>query len=232
MGKSKWRSNISFVILMAWLTCYTRICNSNKTCCSLKENPTHIMASSNSLSFLYLKKLYDLSISNIKWLCALYGSYYLLICSFGGGTAHYLLCIMHYNYNNSLINHQPSVLLLLCGGILGNGVVYHLASSNISLCFTTLNCSNKANGYWKELAICLYFLLLLFRRARVGGGVEIPPPLKGRGTQPWNRYWQKTPFKKNQVRFSSGCSAWWMVKRLLCGFGVGSQNQQWSLMII
>lgn len=25
-------------------------------------------------------------------------------------TAHYLLCIMHYNYNNSLINHQHPVL--------------------------------------------------------------------------------------------------------------------------
>lgn len=50
--------------------------------------------------------------------------------------------------------------------ILGNGVVYHLARSNISLCFTTLNCSNKANGYWKELAICLYFLLLLFKKKK------------------------------------------------------------------
>lgn len=51
--------------------------------------------------------------------------------------------------------------------ILGNGVVYHLASSNISLCFTTLNCSNKANGYWKELAICLYFLLLFFLKKKL-----------------------------------------------------------------
>lgn len=138
---------------------------------------------------------------------------------------------MHYNYNNSLINYLHSVLLPLCYRILGNGVVYHLASGNISLCFTTLNCSNKANGYWKELAICLYFLLLLLRR-RIGMGGGGNPTFSERMG---NKVWPKKKKKKLhhfffvfKVRSKSHLDAVQMngsggERSLLCGFGVISR---------
>lgn len=105
----KSRSRVNMLTLQAWLTDGTwESVTPRALVAAYRKSKQTSSPAAMAFFLLFIYFGYDLCISSMAWIRALYGGYYLLICSFKKKihTAHYLLCIMHYNYNNSLINHQ------------------------------------------------------------------------------------------------------------------------------